>query len=223
MKLNIVKYIAFSLAGAGLLASCINKYEDEPLPDIPQVAFLESQYPSTMNKTTGEILEIKPVIIGGSNLRFEWKSGEEVISETADLTYELTEPGELILDFTAKNDFGEVTKRFTVNVVEFRRPYMDAHNTAFMLFPYGNLICRRKAVKSSAFPQYDPIIFRHRSGKPISTILMPVHIWICPLNNKWFIIICFSVSFLIHDHTLFHLQSRRYVSSFYNVSRSKIL
>ena len=118
MKLNIVKYIAFSLAGAGLLASCINKYEDEPLPDIPQVAFLESQYPSTMNKTTGEILEIKPVIIGGSNLRFEWKSGEEVISETADLTYELTEPGELILDFTAKNDFGEVTKRFTVNVVE---------------------------------------------------------------------------------------------------------
>lgn len=118
MKMNIIKYIVLLGVGSGILASCINKYEDEPLPDTPQVAFIESIYPSNMSKTTGEILTIEPVIISGSNLQFEWKLNEEVVSHEAALSYELKEAGELVFEFRVFNEFGEMTKTFTVDVVE---------------------------------------------------------------------------------------------------------
>lgn len=118
MKLNIIKICGIFLGGVMLLVSCINKYEDEPLLDGPQVAFNESMYPSTMNMTTGETLVIEPVIIGGSDLQFEWKSGNEVLATTAKLTFEFTEPGEYVFDFRVSNEFGESTKKFIVNVIK---------------------------------------------------------------------------------------------------------
>lgn len=99
-----------------MCTACIEKYEDEVITGAPQIAFLEGD--TAFEKEAGDNLFLEAVLVDGTNVIHEWKFNNSVVSNSAILDYELDQEGEFDILYTATNELGVTTKKFTVKVVE---------------------------------------------------------------------------------------------------------
>lgn len=99
-----------------MCTACIEKYEDEVITGAPQIAFLESD--TAFEREAGDYLQLEAVLVDGLNVTHEWKFNNVVVSNTPTLNYELDQEGEFDIVYTATNELGVTTKKFTVKVVE---------------------------------------------------------------------------------------------------------
>ena len=77
-------------------------------------------------------------------------------------------------------------------IMKLRSPYMFAHNSTLMLFPYYNFLRIFKTVKSFWASECDTVITWNRCRKIIPAILF-AYKWICSLQYPRFIVLKFFV------------------------------
>ena len=83
-------------------------------------------------------------------------------------------------------------------IVQLRRPDMDAHDALFMLPPHRHLRCLGKPLQRIAVAQDDPVILRHRGCEIKCAIRRVQDKGIRPVLNKWLIIFCFDIVIRVH-------------------------